>query len=94
MRLPRLVSPSSPTGLSRLRDGARDVEHLDDLLERQLGGGGDLLGRRLAAERHRQAARSVVAILRSRWATWTGRRIVRPLSAMPRWIAWRIHSVA
>ena len=25
---------------------------------------------------------------------WTGRRIVRPALAMPRWIAWRIHQVA
>ncbi len=44
--------------------------------------------------RRTDSSRSTRPTLRERWATWTGRRIVRPEFSRPRWIAWRIHRVA
>ena len=68
------------------RDRARDVGHRRDLLERQLGLGGDLLVGRVAAELASASVRRVRWILRSRWAMFVGTRIVRALFSIPRWI--------
>ena len=93
-RAPSLVVVR-PTGRSRLVTARGSVEHLcaprPSLSSASLG----QLRRREASRPSRpESSRSACASRRSRWPTCTGIRIVRPLFASPRWIAWRIQKVA
>jgi hypothetical protein len=100
-RLGRLVLDEvSELGLLFLADRLLERDRLlghpqdvADLAHRRLQLGGDLLGRRLAPSSW-TSWRSTWTTLLSFSTMWTGMRIVRPLSAIARVTAWRIHQVA
>ena len=92
MKCPNSESSSSPTGFSS-DTGACAVRLIDSTSRPTFEVLRDLERRRLAAALGAQLA-LVRRILFSFSTTWTGMRIVRPLSASARATAWRIHHVA
>ena len=92
-RSPRAVSPSSPICWSRLTSAARwwRTSSTCSIGSPVSSASSSIVGSRPSRT---DSSRSTRPTLRERWATCTGRRIVRPEFSRPRWIAWRIHRVA
>ena len=83
---------SSPTGFSS-EIGVCEVRRILDLLDVMSSSSAISPERRLAATLGAQLALGAQDLVQLS-TTWTGMRIVRPLSARARATAWRIHQVA
>jgi len=92
-RSPSDVSPSSPTGLSRLTT-ARSALRISITSASGRSATAAISSSLGSWPSFVVSSRSMRPTLRERCATWTGSRIVRLVFSSPRWIACRIHSVA